>query len=131
MTFITQGERISVSASSDDVEASRFRILDLLARLVADAETSLAEDLVRARLPDGSFFSIVTSYGDAHLSAFLTRRVQQGDSARMYFVEPTSFGGDRTTSPAIAGGELRIIRREDDPWREGGQKLEYLLRETE
>jgi hypothetical protein len=120
---------VLVRPREGDPAAARFRLFDLLARIQADAETSLGDDLAAARLSDGSHFAVLTSQGDPRLAAFLTRRVQHGDEVRIFFFEPASFGGPRVMSPAIAGGELRLIQKEDSPWRDGGKQLEYLLRE--
>jgi uncharacterized protein (DUF58 family) len=130
VTLITQGAKASIRPREGDPAAARFRLFDLLARIEADAETSLGDDLAAARLTDGTHYAVLTSQGDPRLSAYLTKRVQHGDSVRIYFFEPGSFGGPRVMSPAIAGGELRVIEQEHSPWADGGKQLEYLLRES-
>lgn len=130
VTLISQAGRASVRAREGDPEAARFQLFDLLARVKADADTSLAASLQTARLGEGAHYAILTSGGDPQLTAFLAGRVTHGDSVRVYFFEPTSFGGPQVTTPAVAGGELRVIEREHSPWKDGGRRLEYQLRET-
>jgi len=87
-------------------------------------------NLQAARIGEGAHYAILTSGGDLNLAAYLSNRVSHGDSVRVYFFEPTSFGGPQVSSPAVAGGELRIIEREHSPWKNGGKLLEYQLRES-
>ena len=129
VTLITQKGRISTRPSDGDPEVSRFLLFDLLARATADAETSLGDALMSLRTETGRHYAILTSGGEARLSAFLSRRLQLGDSAVVYFFEPTSFGGPSVMSPAVAGAGLFVVEREHSPWAEGGKLLEYLLRE--
>ena len=129
VTLITQGGRETVRPREGDPEAARFQLFDRLARLQADAPTPLADDLAAARPGEGTHYALITAGGEARLSAFLTNRIRHGDSVSVYFIEPASFGGPQVTSPAVAGGDLRIVRREHDPWQEGGKGLEYILRE--
>ncbi|MBC8104523.1 MAG: DUF58 domain-containing protein [Cytophagales bacterium] len=131
VTLITQSARATVRPREGDPEAARFQLFDLMARAKAEAETSLATSLQAARFGEGMHYAVLTSGGDSHLTAYLANRVMHGDSVRIYFFEPTSFGGPRVTSPAVVGGELRVIEHKDSPWAEGGRQLEYLLRETE
>jgi len=130
VTVITQSGRSTVRAREGDTEAARFQLFDLLARAKADAETSLVANLQAARIGEGAHYAILTSGGDLNLAAYLSNRVAHGDSVRVYFFEPTSFGGPQVSSPAVAGGELRIIEREHSPWKNGGKLLEYQLRES-
>jgi uncharacterized protein (DUF58 family) len=129
VSLVTQAGRVDVRPGDADLAAARFRLFDLLARIRAEADSSLADALRAARLAAGSHFSVLTSRGDPRLSAFLSERVQRGDSVRIYFFEPASFGGPAVSSPAVAGGELRLVRRHHSPWQEGGKALEYLLRD--
>jgi uncharacterized protein (DUF58 family) len=131
VTLVTQWGRTVVRPRESDPEAARFRLFDTLARVRCDAETPLASALAAARTGDGSHYEILTAQGDPQLLAFLTERVRHADTVRVYFMEPASFGGPHVLSPAIAGGELRVVRREDSPWLEGGKRLEYLLRESD
>ena len=128
VTLVTQGT-VCVTRSGDDIDTSRFRLFEILARLRANAETSLLDSLILARPADGSFITLITSWGEPHIAAYLTRRGQRGDRVSVIFVEPSSFGGGPAASPAVAGAELRVIRREDDPWQEGGRRLANILRQ--
>jgi uncharacterized protein (DUF58 family) len=130
VTLITQHGRATVRAGEGDMEAARFQLFDLLARARAEADTSLAASLQAARLGEGAHYAILTTGGDSQLTAMLSNRVIHGDSVRVYFFEPTSFGGPQVTTPAVAGGVLRVISREHSPWADGGKRLEYQLRET-
>jgi uncharacterized protein (DUF58 family) len=130
VTLVTQHDRLTVRPRESDPEAARFHLFDILARAKADAETSLGEALYAARLDQGSHYVILTAKGDPRLSAYLDTRVRHGDSVRVYFFEPTSFGGPGVLSPAVSGAELRVVTREHSPWENGGRRLEYLLRET-
>jgi uncharacterized protein (DUF58 family) len=130
VTLITQNGRAVVKPREGDPDASRFLLFDLLARAEATANTSLGDALHAARLEDGSHYVILTSRGDPRLSGYLTTRVRHGDSVRIYFFEPASFGGPNVMSPAVVGGELRVVGREHSPWTEGGKQLEFVLRES-
>lgn len=130
VTLITQTTRATVRPREGDPEAARFQLFDILARAKAEADTSLAASLQAARLGEGTHYAVLTSGGDSQLTAFLANRVTHGDSVTIYFFEPSSFGGRRVTSPAVAGAGLRVIERQHSPWDEGGKRLEYLLRET-
>ena len=127
VTLVTQAGRVDVSPQGPDPEAGRFRVFDQLARLRADAEDGLAEALQAARLPGRTSLVVLTAWGDPRLTANLTERVRRGDTVRVLFFEPASFGGPRVMSPAVAGGELRVFRREHSPWQAGGKDFEYLL----
>lgn len=130
VALITQSERVVVRPREGDPEALRFRLFDLLARARADAETSLTEALLAARVgQDGTHYAILTACGDPRLIAYLTERISRGDTACVYFFEPSSFGGPHVMSPAVAGADLRVVQREHSPWAEGGKALEHLLRE--
>jgi uncharacterized protein (DUF58 family) len=131
VTLITQMTRATVRPREGDPEAARFQLFDILARAKAEADTSLSASLQAARLGEGTHYAVLTSGGDPHLTTFLANRVLHGDSVVVYFFEPSSFGGKRVTSPAVAGADLRVIERQHSPWAEGGKRLEYLLRETE
>jgi uncharacterized protein (DUF58 family) len=130
VTLITQNDRAVVKPREGDPDAARFRLFDLLARVEANANTSLGDALHGARLADGSHYAILTARGDPRLSGYLANRVRHGDTVRVCFFEPASFGGPNVMSPAVAGGELRVIGREDSPWADGGKRLEFLLRES-
>ena len=129
VTLVTQTGKIAVQARDGAASVNRFRLFDHLARARADSEESLATALMAARPEDGSHFLILTACGDAPLTAYLTGRVAHEDSVRVFFFEPTSFGGPRTASPAVAGGDLRVIERQHSPWQKGGKEIEYLLRD--
>jgi uncharacterized protein (DUF58 family) len=131
VTLITQMTRLTVRPREGDPAAAHFRLFDILARAKADADTSLAASVRTARLGEGTHYAVLTSGGDPQLTACLANRVTHGDSVRVYFFEPSSFGGPQVTSPAVAGADLRVIERQHSPWEEGGKRLEYLLRETE
>lgn len=131
VTLVTQAGRVEARPRDADPEASRFRLLDLLARVRADQEHSLAESLRAARFDTGAHFAILTSWGDPLLTAYLTERVRFGDTLRVFFFEPSAFGGPRSTSPAVAGGVLRMVGPEHSPWEGGGKKLEPLLQDPE
>jgi uncharacterized protein (DUF58 family) len=131
VTLITQTTRATVKPREGDPEAARFQLFDILARAKAESDTSLSASLQAARLGEGTHYAVLTSGGDAQLTAFLANRVLHGDSVIVYFFEPSSFGGRRVTSPAVAGADLRVIERQHSPWAEGGKRLEYLLRETD
>ena len=128
-TLVTQRERVTLKQGDVDVQAGRFRLFDLLARLEADADTSLAEALQAARPEPGSHFAILTSWGDPRLSVYLAGRMAGGDTVSVLFFEPASFGGPRAMSPAVAGARLRVVACELLPWREGGKELAYLLQD--
>jgi uncharacterized protein (DUF58 family) len=130
VTLVSQAGRETIRAREGDQEAGRFRLFDLLARAAATYQTSLADDLLAARIDEGAYYAILTAQGDPRLTAFLSKRVQHGDGVRVYFLEPASFGGPQGISPAVSGGQLRIVTRQDSPWQDGGKRLEYLLRET-
>ncbi|HVK02600.1 MAG TPA: DUF58 domain-containing protein [Armatimonadaceae bacterium] len=130
VTLITQDERVVVQPRETDPQAARFRLFDALARVRAESPRSLADALQTARLSEGTHYAILTSQGDPRVTAFLTERVKHGDSVRVYFFAPTSFGGPQVMSPAVAGGSLTIVEKEHSPWKEGGKHLEYLLRES-
>jgi Uncharacterized conserved protein (some members contain a von Willebrand factor type A (vWA) domain) len=131
VTLVTPQEKVVVQPREADPEAARFRLFDALARAQADSQRPLVEALQAARFEEGTHYAILTSQGDPRLTAFLTERVKHGDSVSIYFFAPSSFGGPQVMSPAVAGGELRIIERENSPWKEGGRNLEYLLRENQ
>ncbi len=131
VTLITQMTRATVKPREGDPEAARFQLFDILAKAKAESDTSLAASLQAARLGEGTHYAVLTSGGDAQLTAFLANRITHGDSVIVYFFEPSSFGGRRVTSPAVAGADLRVIEKQHSPWAEGGRRLEYLLRETE
>lgn len=130
VTLVTQRDRLTVHPRESDPEAARFHLFDILARAQSDSERSLGDALHAARLDQGSHYVVLTAKGDPKLAAYLDTRVRHGDSVRVYFFEPTSFGGPGVLSPAVAGAELRVVTRDDSPWENGGRKLEYLLRET-
>ncbi len=131
VTLITQNARVTVHPRESDPEAARFRLFDLLARVRADAENSLGDALRAARLEGGTHYAILTARGDGRTSAFLADRLRHNDAVRVYYFEPSSFGGPRGTSPAVAGGELRVVERnKHSPWLEGGSGIEYLIRES-
>ena len=130
VTLITQKSRIVVKPSDGAIEVARFLLFDALARAEADAETSLGDALMAMRPEAGRHYAILTAAGDSRLTGFLSKRVQMGDSATVYFFEPSTFGGPSVMSPAVAGADLRIVERQDSPWTEGGKRLEYLLREN-
>lgn len=130
VALITQNGRVLVRPREADPEAARFQLFDLLARVRADAENSLSEALRASRLSEGTHYAILTAGGDPRLTTLLTDRIHHGDTVRVYFFEPASFGGPRVMSPAVAGGDLRIVQRAHSPWQEGGKSLEYLLREN-
>lgn len=130
VTLVTQGGRVSVRPKESDPVAARFRLLDLLAHAEADSDTSLGDALRANKSGDGTHYAILTANGDPRLTTFLTERIRRGDSVRVYYFEPQSFGGASAMSPAVAGGELRIVRCENSPWTEGGRSLAYLLRES-
>ena len=131
MRLITQGTVAEVKAREGDPKAARFALFDTFARLQADAKNSLVEALRAEPRREGAYFALLTARGDAQVTAFLADRVSHGDDVRVYFAEPESFGGPSVASPAVPGGELRVITREQSPWEHGGKGLEYLLRETE
>jgi uncharacterized protein (DUF58 family) len=131
VTLISQQGSCVVKPREGDPEAARFRLFDVLARATPDAETSLGDTLNAARLGDGTHYVILTSHGDPRLAAFLNHRVHLGDSARIYFFEPSSFGGPTVMSPAVTGAELRVVEKQHSPWENGGKALEYLLRESD
>ena len=131
VTLLTQNERVQISPHTGDPDASRFRLFDRLARLEANSDESLVDTLRTHRPGDGTHWVLLTPAGDPHLTAFLTNRIRHGDSVRVFFFEPESFGGPRAASPAVAGGGLRVVEQGvHSPWLEGGKKLEYLLRES-
>jgi uncharacterized protein (DUF58 family) len=129
VTLITQQHKAVVKPREGDPDASRFMLFDILARVQADAETSLGDALHAVRLTEGTHYTILTSHGDPRLSAFLSTRIRHGDSVQIYFFEPFSFGGQSVPSPAVAGADLRVIEKQHSPWENGGKQLEYLLRE--
>ena len=127
--LVTQSGRAHIRPGDSDKAVGRFRLLDLLARAEANAATPLAEALAAARPAPGSHFVILTACGDGRLSVYLSERMaRDNDSAEILFFEPSSFGGPRATSPAVAGAPLCVITREHSPWREGGRELAYLFR---
>lgn len=129
VTLVTQMGTAVIRFGDSDPAAGRFRLFDLLARVQAVHDRSLAESLQAARPGEGSHFVILTSWGDPRLTAYLTNRVHHGETVRVFFFEPASFGGPRMSSPAVAGGELRVIQREHSPWEAGGNGLEHHLRD--
>ncbi|GAB4455842.1 MAG: hypothetical protein OHK0029_12610 [Armatimonadaceae bacterium] len=130
VTLITQNHRAVVKPREGDPDAARFHLFDILARATADASHSLGDALYAARLEDGTHYTVLTSGGDARLTAFLDQRIHRGDSVQIYFFEPTSFGGPTVSSPAVAGAALTVVEKEHSPWDNGGRRLEYLLREV-
>ena len=131
VTLLTQNERVVISPQESDSDVARFRLFDRLARLSADSDESLADTLRAQRTDDGTHWVLLTTVGDAQVTAFLTNRIRHGDSVRVFFFEPESFGGPRAASPAVAGAELRVVEcGEHSPWADGGRNLEYLLRES-
>ena len=131
VTLLTQAGRVVVSPRTGDADAARFRLFDHLARMEAAGDESLVDTLRTHRPDDGTHWVLLTSGGDPHVTAFLTNRIRHGDSVRVFFFEPHSFGGPQAASPAVAGGELRVVEMgTHSPWQEGGRNLEYLLRES-
>jgi uncharacterized protein (DUF58 family) len=139
VTLITQAGSASAGggrrrAGSGNPATDRFLLFDLLARARAEWDGSLAEALEGAYPGEraAQHLLLLTAAGDPAVSAFLTGRVARGDTLRVFFFEPASFGGPvAVTSPAVAGADLRIVRRgEHSPWREGGKDLVYLLRDS-
>jgi uncharacterized protein (DUF58 family) len=128
--LITQNDHIEIQHREGDGGAARFRLFDILARAQATSDRSLADALLAARLPDGMEVAILTASGDPILTGHLVERIRRGDSVRVYFFEPSSFGGPSQPTPAVPKGELRIIERSDSPWEEGGKRLEYQLRDA-
>ncbi len=126
--LVTQSGRVHIQPGDNDKSVGRFRLFDLLARVEANATTFLADALAAARPEAGSHFVILTARGDGRLSVYLSERMaRSGDSAEVLFFEPSSFGGPRVMSPAIAGAPLSVITCEHSPWREGGRELAYLF----
>ena len=131
VTLLTQNERVVVSAQDSDSDVARFRLFDRLARIKADSDESLAAALRTHRAGEGTHWVLLTPNGDAPVTAFLTERIRHGDSVRVFFFEPESFGGARSASPAVAGGDLRVVECDaHSPWEDGGRRLEYLLRDS-
>jgi uncharacterized protein (DUF58 family) len=131
VTLISQHGVCMVKPREGDPDAARFRLFDTLARAEADSESSLGDALNAARLGEGTHYIILTSKGDPRLAAYLNHRIGLGDSARIYFFEPSSFGGPTVMSPAVNGAELRVVEKQHSPWENGGRALEYLLRESD
>lgn len=131
VSLVTQNDKAQVKPREGDPQAARYRLFDALARVQADAETSLGDALNAVRRSEGTHFVILTSRGDPRLGAYLSNRVRHGDSVRVYFIEPSSFGGPPAMSPAVAGGELFVVEKRHSPWENGGKALEYLLRESD
>lgn len=126
--LVTQSGRVHIRPGDNDKSVGRFRLFDLLARVEANAATSLADALAASRPEAGSHFVILTACGDGRLSVYLSERMaRSGDSAEVMFFEPSSFGGPHVMSPAIAGAPLSVITCEHSPWREGGRELAYLF----
>jgi hypothetical protein len=130
VTLVTQTGRVTVRPQDSDPQAARFRLFDHLARLRADADTSLADALRAARLDARSTVVVLTSWGDPTVTAFLTEAARRGSDVRVLFFEPASFGGPSVMSPAVAGEAFTVVRRgEHSPWEEGGKGLGFVLRE--
>lgn len=126
--LVTQNGRVHIKPGDSDKSVGRFRLFDLLARIEANATTSLADALAASRPEPGSHFVILTARGEGRLSIYLSERMaRNGDSAEVLFFEPSSFGGPRVMSPAIAGAPLSVITCEHSPWREGGRELAHLF----
>jgi uncharacterized protein (DUF58 family) len=128
VTLVTQGAVLTSGLNSRDRDADRYRFLDALARLTAESDDSLAVDLRGVPMANGAYIALITSRWDPAVSRCVTDCLRNGCEGRVYFVDPASFGGGAVASPAIPGTDLRLVAREDNPWLEGGRRLEYLLR---
>lgn len=136
VTLVTQAGRVEArrtggGAQGADRTVARFRLFDHLARARAEADHSLAQSLRAAReTGSGGQIAVLTAGGDPLLTTYLSECAAQGDHVRIFFFEPSSFGGPAVVSPAITGGTLHVVRRENSPWHEGGKAFAYLLRES-
>lgn len=130
LTLISQNFRLDLPPQVSDREASHFKVMDALARAVADSDRSLGETLLSARFDTGASFAILTSGDDDALRRYLVERSRFEDDITVYFLEPQSFGGPSRQTPAIPHARLRVVERSHSPWDEGGKRLEYLLHDN-
>lgn len=131
VTLVSQEGTVAIRAGESDAEAARYRLFDALARARARSPLSLAQVLARVRIPEGAELVVLTSRFDPELTAVLDARVRAGARVRVLFFEPHSFGGPSAPSPAVSGASLRILKRSDSPWEEGGRRFAYHLREED
>ena len=129
VTLHTQAGSATIDARTNDPEAARFRLFDLLARVQPTAEQSLVTTLSAQQLRPGSRLVLLTAAGDPALDTWLTRRLGLGDNLEVFFLNPVNFGGPAVSPPGIPGSLLTVVEKKHSPWEEGGKSLESLLRE--
>lgn len=130
VTLHTQQGSTVLAARSNDPEAARFQLFDLLAHAQATAETSLAAVLASKKLSPGTRLALLTAQYDPALAALVTSRLALGDSVEIYFLNPTSFGAATAVTPAFPASLLKVVEKYHSPWEEGGKHLEQLLRDS-
>lgn len=126
----TQQGSTVLAARSNDPEAARFQLFDLLARLQAASETTLAALLSSKTLAPGSRIALLTAQFDPALSAWIASRMALGDTIEVYYLSPGSFGAPSAPPPGFPSRLLKIVEKHHSPWEEGGKYLEQLLRDS-
>jgi len=131
VTLITQQGSVKVDPREQDPEAARHRLFDLLARAQATSELSLAGALGAERQSTGARYALLSAQPDPALLGFITDRLHRGDQVRLYYTDPTSFGGATQPTLTLPGRVVQVIERVHSPWEEGGKRLEQILRQDD